>query len=89
MSRWYPCGPTAHGMKGRLRACLRVVKINNSVNLNKIMPISIAFWVLMLIWLVWGVYSNRANIQGAGPTILQFLLFGLLGYAVFGSALHH
>lgn len=49
------------------------------------MTFALAFWVLMLIWLVFGVY--RWSDFGV-PGILQFLLFGLLGWKVFGPALH-
>jgi hypothetical protein len=53
------------------------------------MPLGIFFWVLMLLWLIFGVWSNRADIQGGrfvsvGGTLLEFILFFILGWKVFG-----
>jgi hypothetical protein len=56
------------------------------------MPIGIAFWVLMLLWLVLGLWLNYpGNSTPYGPVanwVLLFLLFLLLGWQVFGPALH-
>jgi len=53
------------------------------------MAIGLIFWVLMLLWLVLGVYTNRANIAAWAPNgLLIFILFALLGWAVFGPAVH-
>jgi len=56
------------------------------------MTLGLAFWVLMLIWavfgilthfgIVYGVYSATANV------VLLFVLFLLLGWATFGPPLH-
>jgi len=53
------------------------------------MPLGIFFWVLMLLWLVLGLWSNRVEIQGGrflavGGTLLEFLPFFILGWRVFG-----
>lgn len=52
------------------------------------MTLSLCFWILMLLWLV----ANGAAFyrQGVfpGENILPFLLFGLLGWAVFGAPIH-
>lgn len=53
------------------------------------MPIGLIFWVLMLLWLVLGIFNNRAefvagNYAGFGGTLLQFILFFLLGWRAFG-----
>jgi hypothetical protein len=45
------------------------------------------FWVLMLVWLVFGVLAHFGLVGGygvAGSTLLLFILFGLLGWQVFG-----
>jgi len=46
------------------------------------------FWVLMLIWLVFGIVWHVGWISGAagplGSVILLFILFALLGWQVFG-----
>jgi len=53
------------------------------------MPIGLVFWMLMIIWFIFGVYSNRADLSAgnwgvAGGNLLQFVLFFLLGWKVFG-----
>ncbi len=56
------------------------------------MTFALAFWVLMLIWLVFGVVVPFA--WPAGPYhpivngLLLFILFLLLGWRVFGAPLH-
>jgi hypothetical protein len=46
------------------------------------------FWVLMLIWLVFGILGHFALVTGAivvlGNALLLFILFSLLGWQVFG-----
>jgi hypothetical protein len=53
------------------------------------MPLGILFWVLMLIWLIFGIWSNRVEIQGGkyqvvGGSLLLFILLFILGWKVFG-----
>jgi hypothetical protein len=49
------------------------------------MSIALCFWIVMLIWLVVGFYTNRA----AWPTnVGLFILLALLGWQVFGAAIH-
>lgn len=48
------------------------------------MPVSIAFWVLMLIWLVFGFWSAWPNLRAGGPNLLLFILLAILGWAQFG-----
>jgi len=51
------------------------------------MSLSILFWVLYVVALVFGAYSNRANFPGwFGGSLVQFILIGVLGWAVFGAA---
>ncbi len=55
------------------------------------MSLGLAFWILMLVWLAFGVYANRAalgNWSGWGGSLLEFLLFLLLGWHAFGPPLH-
>ena len=55
------------------------------------MPISILFWVLMLFWLMFGLYREYIPgqpypfIRGVGHVLL-FVLIGILGWQVFGAA---
>lgn len=48
------------------------------------------FWILMILWLILGLYLNREAIGAgsygiAGGNLLLFILFALLGWQVFGS----
>jgi len=56
------------------------------------MTIGLAFWILMLIWLVFGILSHYGFLVGTyGPAInivFLFILFLLLGWKVFGPPLH-
>lgn len=59
------------------------------------MTLGLAFWILMLLWLVLGMVWNwpgsAAAVGPYGPvvnTLLLFLLFLLLGWRVFGAPLH-
>jgi O-antigen ligase len=56
------------------------------------MSIALLFWLIMVIWLVFGFWSNwplnAANGRPFGNTLLGFVLFAILGWAVFGSAIH-
>ena len=49
------------------------------------MSIGLAFWILMLVWLVFGVWSNWPNHTAMGGSLLHFLLLALLGWKVFGA----
>lgn len=56
------------------------------------MPAGIAYWVLMLIWLVLGVIGTRGSDGkwawfSAGGIGLQFVLFVLVGWKLFGPPL--
>lgn len=54
------------------------------------MTIAIAYWVLMLIFFVFGLYSNYAPgpYGGVGNTLLLFVLFLLIGWHAFGAPIH-
>ncbi len=56
------------------------------------MPLSILFWVLMLLWLVFGMFLARIEGQpwtyrNWGGNLLIFILLFLLGWQVFGAAI--
>lgn len=53
------------------------------------MPISFLFWLLMILWLVFGLYWSRNDIRGGsyglvGGNLMLFVLLFLLGWKVFG-----
>lgn len=58
------------------------------------MTIGLAFWILMLLWLVFGLAWNWPGGSAVGPygplgnTILLFILLLLLGWHAFGAPLH-
>ena len=56
------------------------------------MSLGLCFWILMLIWLVFGVLAHFAVVTGVyalvGNSVLLFILFMLLGWQVFGPPLH-
>ena len=54
------------------------------------MTLGLAFWIIMLVWLVFGVLQHMGYAGTYGPTanvVLLFVLFGLLGWQVFGAPL--
>jgi len=57
------------------------------------MSFSLLFWILMLIWFVFGwVYNSAPATFGPygwwGSSLLLFILLGLLGWGVFGAPVH-
>lgn len=52
------------------------------------MSLALAFWVVMLIWLVFGAWSTWPDYKASGGTALLFVLLLLLGWAQFGAPIH-
>jgi hypothetical protein len=59
------------------------------------MPLSLCFWILILFWLIFGLFTawpgSSVYIGGYGffgHTLLLFILLVLLGWKVFGAPLH-
>lgn len=56
------------------------------------MTLGLAFWILMLIWFVFGLLTYSGQVVGPygllGNIVLLFILFLLLGWKVFGAPLH-
>ena len=53
------------------------------------MTIGLAFYVLMLIWLVFGMWQTWPSGPNAwGPNVLLFILLLLLGWHSFGAPIH-
>ena len=53
------------------------------------MTVGFLFWLLMILWFVFGMYWNRDSIRGGnfgafGGNLLLFILLFLLGWKVFG-----
>ena len=51
------------------------------------MTLGIAYWVIMLVWLVLGLWHTGVAWL-TGPNVVLFLLLVILGVQVFGSPLH-
>ena len=54
------------------------------------MTFGLVFWILMLLWLIyglWGWYSPQPNVWWGHGGFL-FILFLLLGWKVFGAPIH-
>jgi hypothetical protein len=55
------------------------------------MTLGLAFWIIMLVWFVWGIAMHFGYVSGViGTTanvVLLFILFLLLGWQVFGAPL--
>lgn len=56
------------------------------------MPIGVLFWVLMIFWLLFGLYwhgteARQGNYGLFGSHLLLFVLLGLVGWRVFGPVL--
>lgn len=58
------------------------------------MTLNLLFWILMLLWLVFGIVPTFP--RGEKPvywpfagSVLMFVLVGLLGWQTFGPAIHH
>ncbi len=54
------------------------------------MPIGMIFWMLMILWFIFGLYWNWPNAPGAagfgglGGHLLLFVLFFIVGWKLFG-----
>jgi|HubBroStandDraft_2_1064218.scaffolds.fasta_scaffold104182_1 hypothetical protein len=56
------------------------------------MPIGILFWVIMILWFIFGLFWNQSELKAGnwgffGGNLLLLILFGLLGWKVFGPVL--
>lgn len=53
------------------------------------MSIALLFWIIMLVGLLFGAYTNRtAPLAWASNSLVLWVLLALLGWAVFGAAVH-
>lgn len=51
------------------------------------MTLQIWFWLFMALWLFFGIWRERANPPAtwAGGLAVEFILFVIIGWQVFGS----
>jgi len=58
------------------------------------MNLSMLFWVIMIVWLLFGLWSSwpaaggTNGFRGIGGHILVWVLLAILGWQVFGAAIH-
>lgn len=53
------------------------------------MTFGLAYWILMLVWLVFGVWQTWPNnYKAGGGNLLLFILLVLSGWRVFGPPIH-
>lgn len=52
------------------------------------MTIGLCFWILMLLWLVLGIWRHWPNYGAFGGDLLLFILLLLLGWKAFGAPIH-
>ena len=56
------------------------------------MGMGLLFWILMLIWLLYGAAQNWGAVPGPygpwGHSLLLFILLLLLGWQAFGAPIH-
>lgn len=52
------------------------------------MSFGLCYWILMLAWLLFGLWQCWPNVKGQGANLLLFVLLLLLGWRVFGPPIH-
>jgi len=57
------------------------------------MSIGVLFWLIMIIWLLFGFYWHRSDFSRGnygivGGNVMLFILLAILGWKVFGPILH-
>jgi len=52
------------------------------------MTLGLAYWIVMLIWLVFGLWHSWPQPYPTAGNIILFILLLLLGWKVFGAPLH-
>jgi len=55
------------------------------------MQLGLAFWIIMLIWFLFGIYWHYSSSGGWYPAAsngVLFVLFLILGWKVFGAPIH-
>lgn len=56
------------------------------------MSIALLFWILMILWFFFGLWSSwpltSASARPLGGGLVLFVLLAILGWQVFGPAIH-
>lgn len=52
------------------------------------MTLGLCYWIVFLIWVVFGAWQHGTNWRAQAPNVILLILFLLLGWQVFGPPLH-
>jgi len=52
------------------------------------MSLALCYWILLLIYVVFGAWSAWPNVRTGGGSLIVFLLLLVIGWKVFGAPLH-
>jgi O-antigen ligase len=52
------------------------------------MSLGILYWLLMVLFLVLGMWSSWPNLRAGSPNILLFLILVVVGWKVFGPPIN-
>jgi hypothetical protein len=52
------------------------------------MTMGLLFWILMLLWLLFGLWSHWPDYKPLGNSLLLFVLLLILGWKAFGAPIH-
>lgn len=52
------------------------------------MTLGLLYWILMLLWLVLGLWSTWPNLRAGSPNLILFILLLILGWRAFGAPIH-
>ena len=54
------------------------------------MSLAIAYWICLLVWLCFGIWSAWPNnYKAGGGSVALFLALLFIGWAEFGAPIHH
>lgn len=52
------------------------------------MSFGLLYWILMLVWFVFGLWQTWPDYKSHGGNLLLFVLLLVLGWRVFGAPIH-
>lgn len=52
------------------------------------MSLGLCFWIIMVVWAVFGFVINRPTGWALGGSLLEFVLFLLVGWGLWGAPIH-
>ncbi len=52
------------------------------------MSLATAYYIVLLLWAVLGLWSTWPNLRAGGPNLILFLLLLILGWHEFGTPIH-